>query len=381
MDYNSTIEETSNSTLVINVLRGRDAAPLYFSDLSQVRGSVSMGASTQATIPFGQPGMGSRTSIQAGAFSANTNPTFDIAPTNTKQFYQGLLNPISGSLFAYFIERSRTTSTEWVFHLLVASIEEYDKITGNSQILPARGKNSSDFLAKANLWTENEPPKVVALSAGPKPFGPPIRADAKALIDANNAGLGVKDVGHGLVQLTAKSGGSQLCFYEGGNDGYVPVSVVQNSVTKGPTGEDVPSLGGPEPDRSGLANPCNPSTGHSPRKKYFLRLRSVEQIFNYLGTLVDPDDNSRLRPPGDPHAGCPRIPFFLYTVPVAGSRFSVAYRGTTYYVASASYLNPCSNGVNDSTLQILAILNDLLNLNRDANEIPTTKAVQAVGGG
>jgi hypothetical protein len=32
-------------------------------------------------------------------------------------------------------------------------------------------------------------------------------------------------------------------------------------------------------------------------------------------------------------------------------------------------------------MPILAILNDLLNVNRDANEIPTTKAVQAVGGG
>jgi hypothetical protein len=54
LDYNSTIEDTTNTSLVVNVLRAKDAAPIYFSDISQVRGSLSAGASAQTTIPFGE---------------------------------------------------------------------------------------------------------------------------------------------------------------------------------------------------------------------------------------------------------------------------------------------------------------------------------------
>jgi hypothetical protein len=332
-------------------------------------------------VPFGERlGSTSRASGQAGPFSTNTNPTFDIAPTNTKQFYQGLLNPVSEPLFAYFIDRSRASSSEWVFHLLVAAIEERDVKTGEIRVLPARGNGADEFLQKANLWTENESPKVISSATPPKALGPPIKADAKAIIDANTAGLGVKDAGHGLIQLTSRSSGFQLCFYDGQANGYIPVSVTQNSVTKGPTGEPVQSQDRQQGPNSSNANPCSPGGPYTTTMRYSLRLRSVEQIFNYLGNLVDSNDKSLVRS-SDPHAGCPRIPFFIYSKPVDATRFSVRYRGKSYYIASTDYINSCGKGVVDSTLPILAILNDLLNLNRDANEIPTTKAVQAVGGG
>ena len=45
----------------------------------------------------------------------------------------------------------------------------------------------------------------------------------------------------------------------------------------------------------------------------------------------------------------------------------MSYRGQTYYVGEASKT--------DSTMPVLAFLNALMNLNRDANEIPSTKTV------
>ena len=127
LDYNSTVEDTTNTSLVLNILRARDSAPLYFSDISQIRGSLSAGASAQATFPLGEyfPGSTTRASLQAGALSANTNPTFDIAPTNTKDFYEGLLSPVSKDLFSYFVESRRTASFEWLFHLVVISLDRY----------------------------------------------------------------------------------------------------------------------------------------------------------------------------------------------------------------------------------------------------------------
>jgi hypothetical protein len=102
VDYNSTVEAATNIILVTNVLRARDQAPLYFSDLSQIRGSLTANVSAQTTFPFGQinrplTGTGVRESIQ-NTLSLATNPTFDIAPTNTKQFYQGINQPLSKDL-------------------------------------------------------------------------------------------------------------------------------------------------------------------------------------------------------------------------------------------------------------------------------------------
>jgi len=53
-------------------------------------------------------------------------------------------------------------------------------------------------------------------------------------------------------------------------------------------------------------------------------------------------------------------------------RFATQYQDKTYYVGEVVK--------GDNTLRILAVLNGLLNLNRDANAIPKTPAVQAIGG-
>jgi hypothetical protein len=52
-DYNVTVEDATVNDLVANILRARDGAPLYFSDLSQIRGSLTISAAAQATFPFG----------------------------------------------------------------------------------------------------------------------------------------------------------------------------------------------------------------------------------------------------------------------------------------------------------------------------------------
>lgn len=66
--------------------------------------------------------------------------------------------------------------------------------------------------------------------------------------------------------------------------------------------------------------------------------------------------------------------FHLYNHPISDARFQVGYRGSVYYVSQAYE----TDEKNDFTLAILGLLADLLNLHRDASEIPTTKAVQTV---
>lgn len=371
LDYNGTIEEVANKSLVTNILRARDGAPLYFPDLSQVRGSVSANVSAVATIPWNGPSTGSTTS---GPFSANSNPTFDIAPSNTKQFYQGLLNPISEKLFQYFVSRAEGyASFEEPFHLLVSGIEV--SVPGQQPRLIAwfDEQGGAEFIAIADRWfsrTGRSPIVMKTKGGGPKPFGPPMPLDAKALVEASSAGLEVRSSDDGKMMQFMKSGGggdTVVCFFDG--TVYTPVTIVQNSVVKGPS-SDAPNFIKGVPGCPGRADGV----------RYALRLRSTEQVFNYLGLIVR-DDTRFLRPNGT-HPGCPRLLFAISPTPTDFVRFSVEYRGAIYYVSDLNNRLSCG-GLRppDRTMPILAILNDLLNVNRDANEIPATKAVQAVGGG
>jgi hypothetical protein len=192
------------------------------------------------------------------------------------------------------------------------------------------------------------------------------------MVDANTAGLDVTAARDGKVQFSKKASGFTLCFFDGTY--YVPVSVDDNSVVKSPGGETT----GPSDNTTGKGS-CPGYPGQNIH--YTLHLRSVEQVFYYLGTLISPDAGDYVIRKNGPHKGCPVIAFFIYKTPVPHIRFTVEYRDGTYYVADTARTDECGGGVVDNTMPILAILNDLLNLNRDASETPTTKAVQAVGGG
>ena len=110
IDYNKTVEDVTTSVLVTNILRARDSGPLFFSDISQLRGSFTASAQASASFPFGPINRpltagGTRDSATLGPLTFSNNPSFDMAPLTTKQFTQGLLNSISESLVAYYMGR------------------------------------------------------------------------------------------------------------------------------------------------------------------------------------------------------------------------------------------------------------------------------------
>jgi hypothetical protein len=96
---------------------------------------------------------------------------------------------------------------------------------------------------------------------------------------------------------------------------------------------------------------------HAPQ--VVLYLRSVESAIFYLGQTLNEPEVGRA------------LPFFIRDVDTGHTRFRASYRGTEYYVAD-------NDGRKDATLLILSIINQILNLYKNANEIPTTKAVQSV---
>lgn len=376
IDYNSTVEAATNDMLVTNILRGRDEAPVFFSDLSQIRGSIQFNVAAQSTIPWGpqfrpSTGTGVRRSVQAGPIQLQNAPTFDIAPQNTKQFYQGVMEPLGKAVLANYLRSG--IPKDVVLRLFVSSIDTV-AVVGEKASLVAHCRYTKpcfdEFIKK---WTfhDGEPeaylpfPNVV-IAAEPKKIGGPVGPNAKALIDASNAGLEVKalDDAGTRVQLLKASPHITFCVNDG-NDRYTAVGVTDNSLIKTPEGGLPPK----SDDECNLATSQATTPVHALRRteparpvlRYMMHLRSVKEVFYYLGDLIK-DGKPRPNP----------LYLNISKSPPPKVRFAVEYRGDTYYVSELRHY--------DNTIRILSILNDLLNLNRDASATPTTKAVQAVGG-
>jgi len=113
------------------------------------------------------------------------------------------------------------------------------------------------------------------------------------------------------------------------------------------------------PDPPGQATP--------PGRGWFLR--SVDEVFNYLGAV------QRQEEAGTPYriaigAASPRI-FRLWPAPPPRPRLAVDYRGTRWWVAG-------QDAREDLTLSVLALTAQLLNLQKAAGEIPSSGTLRLV---
>lgn len=368
LDYNTTIETVTNSVLVTNILRARDGAPLYFSDLSQIRGLVQLNLAAQTTVPYGPifPA-GAGGSVQPGPLAINSQPGFDFAPLNTKKFAQGMLEGIDPKVFAYFIQRASfvqrgSLNIRMFLNLVVFKIEKYRKTGDDKYSLQETCFIRVDEISHVcrdliESWTNpRRYQPFIGLSSKETPLGPPIPAEILA-----NQGNTLRNLvqvsaapdldldptksktAYQLSQTTSKF---VLCVYGRAPSGHYMFDAVGIAATG--------AIKEPKPAPIPKKNACNDRSANPDR--YVIYTRSVEAIFYYLGAL--------LKLPGNPP-----IAFHIYDHPVDGARFHTDYRGKTYFV-----LETQDDG-SDSTVTILAMLNDLLNLNKDANEIPSTKTV------
>jgi hypothetical protein len=365
IDYNRTVEKVTENVIVTNILRGRDAEPLFFSDLSQIRGSFQISAAGQASWPFGPfvHNVSRTNSVQLGPMSVQSSPTFDIAPLNTKQFAQGISEPINTNELWFFLQRD--FDLDVILPLLVSKVTILTR-TGNPKdpskpLVREEKAHLPDVLrewiasAATGRW-----PKVVVYSRLSQ-VGPPLPLTVlrtgnviTELSQASTSNLDVK-VQDGTVRLYKTSKHNALCIPRPDDpEHYEAVGIVSGSLASGPSPIDVP-----ETDDACVAattDPVPPAIDR-PLQRKLVYLRSVEAIFYYLGAISAENPNP--------------LKFYLHAEPIPDPAFSVEYHGRTYYIAKYS------EGV-DNTVAILAILNGLLNLHRDASEIPTTKAVQSV---
>ncbi len=383
IDYHQVVEDVTNNMLVTNILRARDHAPLHYSDLSIVRGSVQAAAAIQASLPFGPlHGTNVRDSLQLGNVSIQSTPSFDLGTLDTADFTKGILTPISGDIIKYFLDQG--LNRHLVFLLFFEGIKGYsgdikihgeivhvspgDKIVNS----PDRVKDFHTYLAIANEESQGlYGNSYQELRMVGKEFHLNMAAAYKEIagLDPHKVRL-YSDAKTGKFALYAVSPDqkSVLCRYlrteSIGGD-------INANEHRGLTSDRFKVFGLSQ-TRLPLHRPSAVCTdpevivdSASAASDIVLFPRSPQGILEYLGALLRLQERERRTITLSPDPATGHL-FSLSNQP-EGARFSVKYRGATYYVNSESE--------RDHSLAVLGLLNQLFNLYKSSKDIPTTRTV------
>lgn len=103
---NKAVERAQNEVLLLNVLRAKDRAPMYVTDLSLITSSVKAEADLAGSVPLGSYGGGRMPApvhySLAPTLSYNWNPNFNINVLDTQDFMTGFMAPVTGDVLAFY---------------------------------------------------------------------------------------------------------------------------------------------------------------------------------------------------------------------------------------------------------------------------------------
>lgn len=116
VDYNRTLEESQNATLLLNVVRGAKRQPFYYTALSKLTGNVKGSIGLDAEFPHGSP-----TILKPSLSLEGGTGSFDVAPLDTQDFIRGIMKPMEVPLFAYYWQQG--WPHDLLLHAAVARIE------------------------------------------------------------------------------------------------------------------------------------------------------------------------------------------------------------------------------------------------------------------
>lgn len=154
VDYNRAFEDSSNSILLLNVLRAKDRKPLYFSTVSQLNPTIGATGELQLNIPLSPT---SYTTLGVNTRgSVNTSNTATVATEHTHEFMRGFLQPVSIELFDYFWQQG--WPRDLLLHLFVYKIEIAPKTS------EPVSKNGPPPKSEVLVFVNSPPRKRIALS-------------------------------------------------------------------------------------------------------------------------------------------------------------------------------------------------------------------------
>ncbi len=423
----------TNQVILLNILLAKDRAPLHFSELADIHGSLSVSVTSATALPFGpvsQP-PGLQAGTETPGFTITSAPTFDINSLDTEDFINGIMTPISPETAAFFLNEG--LDPRMVLMLLAQGIlvPNQDEMFLNAPdstrhacftspgSVPLRisttgpsgcdkAKDESEYFGFLNTLDHIGAVYPVAVSLPGKDVGKPIRLDSlrdikmAAAIDPSKFRLRQITTGpnRDLYQFARPPQGAIiLCGEANAEPGMYDMPPSQPGVVEGLLTDDDPSpLTVPKNSCDPAADPSATSVniGVDPRT-FIIKLRSTAELVTYIGRVLALQDRLTQN---DGVAQCItlqiqyRLPPYRDTCAPGGALFdlqtkpgrnpsglNVTYQGRTWYVPAAApddtSIQPTATSY-DHSLETMAIISLLLNQNKSAKDISKTANVQLV---
>jgi hypothetical protein len=385
-DYRFTSGKAGNDQLLLNILRARDNAPIHFSELSMIRGSVQMTAGAGATIPFGHGPLARN--IFSPSVGWQTTPTFDLGTLDTQDFTKGIIGPIDLNAIKVFFNQgidprialilffSEYAEKGKTYHNNLSCDPNRPDLLGEGcryNLYDYFGKINEfvlpDRTVRQNLYRPIRANVYVEL----RPVGPPSPIPNGQQKDL--AGIDFKK----FKLLPAYMGtdkGKPVQFYQLFSMSESKLALCDEGGNRLFAGR----LADPRPCKhSEVVVPPWAPLGNGTS----LSLRSPYEIMKYLGQVLQFQEERRALgenrcitlDPWDDRTCDTGDVLFQVNAPVGTPVVATEYGGVSYSVAmrACEIAAPC-----DHSLEVLAILSVLLNINKAAKDIPSTPAVQVL---
>jgi hypothetical protein len=427
-DYFLVNDLAANRIILLNILRAKDGAPLHFSELSQVRGQLSIGATAATTFPFGPYSHATTIPRELATIggTVSSSPSFDIASLDTKDFTDGVMSPISPRTLEFFLDEG--IDYRMVLMLLISGIR-----TAGSDEMLLNAPNSSRVVCYAHPLGQNALPvdyriieadepcngpsepeyyaflrvvnKVgrlypILVRQPPRPVGPPFNLDLgsnlRAISNLDPRRYDLLRLPSGQYQLATTSQGDSLVLCEETAQGPRVASIVENSDDRwarvSPNACEIGQDTTAEEDMPDevLNIGRHIAIGTAPGT-FVVKLRSTLEVIQYVGQVLAFQQQETAKYPRRPERcvtleyepldgpTCERgVLFHLQnsTTSLYSSGISLAYDGQRWSLPAPRVCTD-PDGC-DHTLQTMSMISLLLNQNKSAKDIASTPAVQVV---
>ena len=352
-EYNLVVEKAQNEMLLLNIVRASKRRPMYFTSFSKLTGSMSYEFQTGGiSIPFGKIGTGLNGSYSiAPSVRYSNNPLFDLAVQDSKEFTNGIMMPVPMSIIEYYYKQG--WSPYMLLHLFIERIEIKDEegnLLEEFDNDPEDRKKFDEFQKEIQTkkWdiVEAEEAKVPRIPIGEVDANE--ASKLQTLVEAQKAGL----------KISPRSKGNKKEVFSSHIE-YV--------------------FKGTDPNKP-KAPEILTTESKSLRMAY---RRSPEAILYYLGEILRVEnrktDSHIPKIKNSKHISHPAKLFYARITTVKDTApVSVDYERVRYVIPQdPDYNDGCCA---DRSMSVLTLVSQLIGLQREIKEAPTTGVVSVIGG-
>ncbi|NDY83330.1 hypothetical protein G3I67_08815 [Orrella sp. NBD-18] len=393
--YRDVLEKYGNDNILLNVARASKSMPVSFLDMPSVMGtgnvqsSVGLSASIYGVNPgssiggFFTPAAGSSYAPMA-TMSVGNSFNFTQSSLDNSSFMVSFLSDMKPEVIAS-LSNSQTAAKTVLYSLAIESLEAQDE-QGKTLVKLDNNPYSPDFPEfQRVLYTLIRGGISVEQITSPMPLSAPMNADEVnknmlAIATASNQpGTGLMPVklsngqpGYQLVKMLPQA---RICLIEKMADNTLTFRVDQSAYCK----TTAPATAVKADPKSSAGKPVA-QTDNRPSRILVIKLRSVRNVFDFLGALVNMQSeptpkyvyvvDPRSLPPDATEAQVKEAALPLFVVkkgaPISDPLMTVRYQGDNYSIPADS---------NSFTRQVLVLVSQMLTLTKVPGSIPVSPAV------